>query len=223
MPGAGIFDMALGAVQVVKQLHPVEALPIELHNAEITRPIVLAPDMEPPWLRVTYNSADGRVVVQSAIDDDSEFIEHATGTVIGAGSPGDDGQAKATARHLVVDLEAVRSRCNSPVDIAAIRAQLAARGLRYGPQFQALTEAYGGEGECLGTLQLPDSGSSGYLVHPGLFDSAMQSCSVTVGQSKSISSPAWAPRCASDCSDHASGPRTLCQPQPEPYFNKTPT
>jgi len=190
MPGAAIFDMALGAVQVIEGLHPVEALPLELRDTEITRAVVFAQDLEPPWLRIVYHAVDGTVRVQSAPGERDEFIDHASGTIVRsgqasqvAGRPGEVVSTPTTRR--LVDLEAVAKRCTREADVPSIRAKLASRGLKYGPQFQALTAAVGGEGECLGTLQLPENGSSGYIVHPGLFDSAMQSCSVTVGQSES--------------------------------------
>lgn len=188
MPGAGIFDLALGAVQVIEGLHPIEALPLELRGAEITRAVVFAADLEPPWLRVVYNSEDGAVSVQSRPaggGDHDDWIDHASGTIVRRSVDSGAGQGRRTIR--VVDLEAVEKRCTRSVDMPAIRAQLASRGLRYGPQFQALKAALGGEGECLGTLQMAENGSSGFIVHPGLFDSAMQSCSVTVGQSKCLS------------------------------------
>lgn len=170
LPGAAVFDLALGGYQVLHDLHPLEALPMELRDAVISRPVVLAADMEPPWLQLAYNT-DGTVQVMSAADPSHEFVEHARATVV---------RVEPTQRHQRVRLATIQHRCTNAVDVTDLRSKLAARGLAYGPQFQAMTSAHRRDGECLAELRLPASGSSGYVVHPGVLDSAMQTCAATL-------------------------------------------
>lgn len=171
LPGAAVFDLALGGYQVLHNLHPLEALPMELRDAVISRPVVLAADMEPPWLQLTYHSTDGTVQVMSAADPSHEFVEHARATVV---------RVEPTQRHQRVRLATIQHRCTNAVDVTDLRSKLAARGLAYGPQFQAMVSAHRRDGECLAELRLPASGSSGYVVHPGVLDSAMQTCAATL-------------------------------------------
>ncbi|KAK0663601.1 Narbonolide/10-deoxymethynolide synthase PikA1 [Lasiodiplodia hormozganensis] len=171
LPGAAVFDLALGGYQVLHNLHPLEALPMELRDAVISRPVVLAADMEPPWLQLTYNNTDGTVQVMSAADPSHEFVEHARATVV---------RVEPTQRHQRVRLATIQHRCTDAVDVTDLRSKLAARGLAYGPQFQAMVSAQRRDGECLAELRLPASGSSGYVVHPGVLDSAMQTCAATL-------------------------------------------
>ncbi|KAB2575939.1 Narbonolide/10-deoxymethynolide synthase PikA1, modules 1 and 2 [Lasiodiplodia theobromae] len=171
LPGAAVFDLALGGYQVLHNLHPLEALPMELRDAVISRPVVLAADMEPPWLQLTYNNTDGTVQVMSAADPSHEFVEHARAIVV---------RVEPTQRHQRVRLATIQHRCTNAVDVTDLRSKLAARGLAYGPQFQAMVSAHRRDGECLAELRLPASGSSGYVVHPGVLDSAMQTCAATL-------------------------------------------
>jgi acyl transferase domain-containing protein/acyl-CoA synthetase (AMP-forming)/AMP-acid ligase II/acyl carrier protein len=74
-----------------------------------------------------------------------------------------------------VDLAAVRARCATAVEPTHYEAQLRDQGITYGPQFQALTQLFVGDGESLGYVTLPPAvAATGYGLHPVLLDAALR-------------------------------------------------
>ncbi|MCE7987757.1 MAG: SDR family NAD(P)-dependent oxidoreductase [Caldilinea sp. CFX5] len=74
-----------------------------------------------------------------------------------------------------VDLTTVRSLCATVIEPAHYEAHLRDQGITYGPQFQALTQLFVGEGEALGYVTLPQAvAATGYQLHPVLLDTALR-------------------------------------------------
>jgi acyl transferase domain-containing protein/NADPH:quinone reductase-like Zn-dependent oxidoreductase len=74
-------------------------------------------------------------------------------------------------------LDAVRERCRDAFGADAHHAQLAARGLDFGPSLHGLRKLWRGTGEALGEVHLPDpsiAGRGSYLLHPALLDACLQ-------------------------------------------------
>jgi amino acid adenylation domain-containing protein len=73
------------------------------------------------------------------------------------------------------DLSAIRERCGTRSDAAAVYHGLGQRGLRYGAAFRGLCELWRGEAEALGRIRLPHpeaADADAYSVHPALLDAA---------------------------------------------------
>ncbi|PSL51987.1 myxalamid-type polyketide synthase MxaE and MxaD [Saccharothrix carnea] len=98
-----------------------------------------------------------------------EWTLHMTGTI----AP----EAPTAADLAELDLDAVRTRCPDRVEPADVYRALEARGLEYGPAFQAVDQLWRGEREALAAVVAPvgvaaETGS--YGIHPALLDAALQ-------------------------------------------------
>ncbi len=79
-------------------------------------------------------------------------------------------------------LQAIRLRCREEVSGAAHYEAMSARGLQYGPAFQAVELAWRQDGEALGKLQLPgdlEREAHRYAIHPALLDASFQVVALT--------------------------------------------
>ncbi|HYP39267.1 MAG TPA: beta-ketoacyl synthase N-terminal-like domain-containing protein, partial [Chloroflexia bacterium] len=79
-------------------------------------------------------------------------------------------------------LQAIRLRCREEVSGAAHYDAMSARGLQYGPAFQAVEVAWRQDGEALGRLQLPadlEREAPRYAIHPALLDASFQVVALT--------------------------------------------
>ena len=81
-------------------------------------------------------------------------------------------------------LETLQAACPEPVDMAAFYQRLAQAGLRYGPAFRGVQEAWSGEGQALGRLRLPEDAGDprDFLIHPALLDAAFHVVAAAVGE-----------------------------------------
>ncbi|MBM0274313.1 type I polyketide synthase [Micromonospora tarensis] len=100
--------------------------------------------------------------------DDAEWTQHLTGTAAAGASDGADLPA--------LDLAAARTRCPDPVEPADLYRILRARGLEYGPAFQAVDQLTRGEREALAALVPPAemaAETGDYGIHPVFLDAAL--------------------------------------------------
>ena len=134
------------------------------------------PDDEAGLLQVTFSALnDGETVGQVfALDD----------------AAADAWSVKAKASALAAsesvdaaDLHQLRLACDKPVDIKTFYETLAGHGLRYGPAFRGVQEAWSGEAQALGRLILPEAAGDAreYLVHPALLDAAFHVLAAALG------------------------------------------
>ncbi|QBI56618.1 Mycocerosic acid synthase [Streptomonospora litoralis] len=158
-PAAGYLEMALGAGRRVLDG------PVEADGWEFTRPLVIPwEDPEAVRMQTLLTPQDGATRITSVERGGAEPRLHARGRV----------------RRLVqgvpapLDVAAARSRCPQHIDAGRLYAELAEKGLQYGPAFQVLREVYSGEGEVLAAYRL-DASSEEYTVHPALLDGAFHS------------------------------------------------
>lgn len=122
-----------------------------------------------PGLSITAQLAliteTGEFQIFSRSKDQSSWILHATGILRLLKN-----QAPPPASPAVAEILTPSDQPN-PEHIAAMRA----RGLEYGPSFQAVLTLTRGELELLGQVRLPGSLSNGdHLIHPSLLDAAFQ-------------------------------------------------
>ena len=104
--------------------------------------------------------------VEIASERGSEWVRHAKGTLHEV--PAITGSA---------DLSQLRSRCQQAIDPAEIYRQLEAAGLRFGPGFRVIQQAWRGAGESLALLRLPremHEAAGKYGMHPALLDGCFQ-------------------------------------------------
>jgi len=72
----------------------------------------------------------------------------------------------------VDSVSAIRARCDTNVDVAGYYQKLEAVGLAYGPTFRAVRSLVVGKGESAGVLEVTDTDSAHYSLHPALVDAA---------------------------------------------------
>jgi myxalamid-type polyketide synthase MxaE and MxaD len=86
-----------------------------------------------------------------------------------------------------LDLEALKGICTEVVDIKNFYETLAHYGLRYGPAFRGVQEAWRGENQALARLTLPEAAGDprDYLIHPALLDAAFHGAAAALGEGAS--------------------------------------
>ncbi|MER6036912.1 SDR family NAD(P)-dependent oxidoreductase [Streptomyces sp. NPDC001835] len=129
---------------------------------------------------LSYATGPRTALVQLWREQDTVGFELTDGDrVVAAGEihPGAD------ERPAPADVAAVAARCAEVVDRTDCYDVLRARGLDYGPRMRALTEVRLGDGEALGTLELPDGASlDGVLLNPALLDGALHALVVLLAR-----------------------------------------
>ena len=99
-----------------------------------------------------------------ADDVDGAWTRHVTGRVDAAAPEPCD-----------ASLDELRRRCPREIDASAFYAQIAERGLAYGPAFRAIELLWAGDGESLARLAVSSGvDARGYDAHPGSLDAALQ-------------------------------------------------
>lgn len=107
-------------------------------------------------------------------------IQHASGTIAHSSTP-----------HMLagrVDPAGLRARCPEEFTVAAHYEAMQARGLSYGPAFQAIRQIRRGTGEALSLLQLAPALEPEieiYQMHPALLDAGFQSVALARPQDRS--------------------------------------
>lgn len=169
-PGAAWIEMALASAA---QAHGGRTA--ALRTVEFQRVLALDDaDATTIQLRTSGASGDGASFSAYARPADDTrrrpaWTLYATGTI----EPGE----RAAEDLPALDLDAVRARCASPFAPADLYADLGARGLEYGPSFQAVERLWRGEQEALATLAAPPQirpEIGEYGIHPVLLDAGLQ-------------------------------------------------
>ncbi len=134
------------------------------------------PDEEAAVLQVAFSAmGDGETLGQVFALDDPDTD---------AWSVKAKASALASAESIeAADLDQLRLACTEPVDIKAFYEALAGHGLRYGPAFRGVQEAWAGEHQALGRLILPEAAGDAreYLIHPALLDAAFHVVAAALG------------------------------------------
>ncbi|MBM7440079.1 SDR family NAD(P)-dependent oxidoreductase [Streptomyces sp. HB132] len=102
------------------------------------------------------------------------------------------------------DPTAVAARCAELVTHTDCYDILHARGLDYGPRMRALTEVRLGDGEALGTLELPDGASlDGAVLNPALLDGALHALVVLLARAYGETADGFLPLALGELGVHA--------------------
>ncbi|MFI9815519.1 type I polyketide synthase [Saccharothrix variisporea] len=151
LPGAALVEMAAHAGGRVEEL-------------TLEAPLVL-PDKGGVQVRVSVG-ADGAVEIHSRAEDADEWTTHATGHV-------------TPAVHQGVELREWPPADAVELDVSTAYDDLFARGLRYGPVFQALTAAWRRGDEVFAEVSVPAEDAGRFGLHPALVDGVLHALAVT--------------------------------------------
>ncbi|HWM03746.1 MAG TPA: SDR family NAD(P)-dependent oxidoreductase, partial [Actinophytocola sp.] len=164
---------AVGAVELVRAAadhQPAPGRVIKLRNNVWSVPIMVP---EPRTLRIALrDNARGTGYEVLGTGQDGDPVTHVSGTLT----------VESTVEELErLDVDAVRARCPDSVDAAELYQDVRRRGLDLGPTYQGVTRLHWAENEALAELTLPAEGAE-YVVHPGMFDAALQGCLWLLGR-----------------------------------------
>ena len=164
-PGAGYVELALAAREAltqnascsIEELEFKVALPLKAEApARVT--VAISPDSS---VLTVHNEGEG-----------TDPVLCARAKVFSAGRAPEQ-----------VDIEALRQRLTNEASPEALYESLAKRGLRYGPNFQAVRSLRRTTGEVLAGLTLPEGvEAQGYHLHPVLLDGAFHSLIASVDE-----------------------------------------
>jgi len=94
------------------------------------------------------------------------WIHHASGRIVHGGRKTSSGKA---------NIEELKARCPTEVNVEELYRSFEERGLQYGPEFQGIRVFHRGEQTALAILELPeDIDSKAYHLHPSLLDAGFQ-------------------------------------------------
>lgn len=167
-PGVGYLEMALaGGRQFWGQTE------IVIENAEILEPMSFM-DNEHRSVQLILepkesNSVDFQIFSQTEIDAESEaeWKLHARGTL----------RQSASEATEPVELEKLKQRFESEIEIDSFYNQVRERGIEYGPRFRGIGQLKYHGNEVLGRVSLPElieNELDDYLLHPSLLDASFQ-------------------------------------------------
>ncbi len=113
-------------------------------------------------------------------------------------------QPGAVERPAPLDLAALAARCTEQVTHTDCYEVLRAQRLDYGPRMRALTELRLGEGEALGTLDLPEGASlDGAVLNPALLDGALHALVVLLARAYGDTADGFLPMALGELTVHA--------------------
>lgn len=171
LPGAGFLEMGLAAIHATAKenclLESVtfqEALVIPKQGARVLQ-FVLAPEIAGKSSFQIYSQP-----ADSPAGKDAHWTLHVNGTI---GRLPEQGAPELSP----VNILALQSRCPDEVPRDIFYAELAKRGLKYGPCFQGVDQLWSGRGESLGRVRVPrpiEGQAKDYQLHPSLLDAAFQ-------------------------------------------------
>ncbi|MEU8703529.1 beta-ketoacyl synthase N-terminal-like domain-containing protein, partial [Streptomyces sp. NPDC048680] len=182
-PGTGFVELALRAADEVGYAG--------LEELTLEAPLVL-PEHGGVALQVVVGSPDdsGRrpVTVHSRGEaTDLPWVRHATGSLIAAAAAAPDAEDMAWSAGQWPPAGA------EPVDLDGFYDGMAEAGLRYGPAFRGLTEAWRTEDHVFAEVGLPEGTEPGtHALHPALFDAALHGVALSGAVSEGAALPfAW--------------------------------
>jgi phthiocerol/phenolphthiocerol synthesis type-I polyketide synthase C len=160
VPGAAFIEMVLAAAMA-----NTGADAIEVDGFEIYRPLLIAPGGDAA-IEIAVSAEDGgfRLLAGGATGNAPIVVARAQPLAEGSGG------RRAS-------LAAIRSRMERRFDGAELYRRFAAHGLRYGPAFQGIAEAWAGSGEALGRIAAPEAIAAeigDYAIHPAILDACLQ-------------------------------------------------
>ena len=87
------------------------------------------------------------------------------------------GEAETATAPVPEGLQGIRARCTNEIQVGPVYEGLRQAGIDFGPSFRGLVGLWGGHGEALGRVELPEAAAQetdGYRLHPALLDACLQ-------------------------------------------------
>ncbi|WP_408993638.1 SDR family NAD(P)-dependent oxidoreductase [Streptomyces europaeiscabiei] len=202
LPGTGLLDLAWAAAHTVgaaRVAHLTLARPLVLDGSARTRLQVRVgePSQEGQRAITVYSQPEDAV-------DQQVWTLHAEGELDDVRVPSGDAFA---------ELSAWPVPGADGVELGGFYDGMAAKGVRYGPAFRGLTELSRRDGVAYGRIVLPDgdtAGTSGFGVHPALFDAALHTLvGTTRGEQDADSETVLLPFAWTDVTLYATGATEL--------------
>jgi len=170
-PAAAFFEMAMAAAvgafgparHSLEEVSIEEALVVPDEGLRTVQLILSPPAGGVASFRI-FGRADG------ARDDAPRWTRHVSGAVR-------VGQSRRPPSSDSLPREDVQARCDQRISSEDFYANARARGIQFGRSFRGIERLWLGQGEALGSIQLPAAlvaESEAYLVHPALLDASFQ-------------------------------------------------
>ena len=165
LPGVAYLEMARAAGEIAgerkvkKVKNIVWARPVTVEETPQKVHISLYPNQDVVEYEVITNGGNNQRVV------------HARGKLVY------EDQADSRPETEVIDIEAIKTRCEDKMAGAECYQLFQTKGLAYGPSFQAVQMVAGNETEAISFLKLPINCTQGFhnfVLHPSLMDGALQ-------------------------------------------------
>ena len=173
MPGAGFVEMALAAA--AERL----AGPVSAEAVSFVAPLGFVGEAAAVVQVVTEEQRPGllrfQVASRAAEADPEAWTVHARGLVRRV-------ELEELEELEKLDVGEIRGRLGAPSPADEVYAELAARGLGYGPTFRGITALWRGAGEALARVRVDVGGEGGgYQIHPAVLDACFQAMSGAFG------------------------------------------
>ncbi|MCW3464994.1 beta-ketoacyl synthase N-terminal-like domain-containing protein [Chitinophaga nivalis] len=168
LPAVAYLEMARTAIALGNELPADEVAAIGLKNVIWPQPLIVGEDPVKVHVGLYEQGTDINYEIYTHDKEGVELLHgHGTGYLI-----------TAIATPPVYDIAAVQARCtNAHLTSELCYTAFDRIGLTYGPGHRCIEDLWLGEGEVLARLALPAiTNDTGYVLHPGLVDSALQSC-----------------------------------------------
>jgi len=165
LPGAGYIEMALAAASIVFKTDN-----LVLENLEILQPLILSDDAGTltQVVLVPQQEQEYTFEILSLPIASDKWVLHAKGKITKC----------RDVIHNVSQIhkeDAIYRVSTPPIPIPNYYQEFEKRGIKYGENFQAITELFGSENQALGKIKLPpELTNNGYKLHPVLLDAAFQ-------------------------------------------------
>ncbi len=176
-PATGFIELALAGAREAIGDRAMVLSDVTLHAAlrvpdadTVTVQIVFSPGQDDTQTFRVYS----RAAASATEADTANWQLHVDGTA-------------STARADVpppLDLDAIRSRCTTTLDVADYYDRIRELNADYGPAFRGITTLQSGPHEALAEVRLPDTleqSAGQYLMHPALLDACVQLAPAAIG------------------------------------------
>lgn len=164
-PGAGYIEAGLALQHYQKERRGV----VSLQQLKFQRMLMVDAD-KTQQLRIVEDKSQGKFSVYSSEVNNNNWTLHATGKLVST-------DLRRTPAK--TDINKLKKKCATALDVTALYRSFDERGLGYGPQFQTIDTIATGKSALLARIsatQLPqDPHASTYLSYPSLLDGAFQS------------------------------------------------
>ncbi|MDR7090940.1 type I polyketide synthase [Cellvibrio fibrivorans] len=164
-PGAGYVEAGLALQHYQKERRGA----VSLEQLKFHRMLMVDAD-KTQQLRIVEDKSQNRFAVYSSEVNNNNWTLHATGKLVGA-------VLRRTPAK--IDLDQLKKKCATALNIPTLYRSFDERGLGYGAQFQTIEQLFTGKRALLARISAPlmaeDAHSKSYLSYPSLLDGAFQS------------------------------------------------